>query len=603
MWREMHERWAKGERVRAKDYLKDGRISEHDEKLLLDLIYAEICLRRQHGELANPQEYIRLFPQLAPALRRQFALEAALQTGVFGMGPGDLAPSTEREQEQAPETIGRFRVVGTLGSGGQAVVYHAIHPELHGEVVIKLSKRTIRPGTADRDRLVREGRVLARLEHPNIACVYDLDFHENRPFLVMKRVVGVHLEQAVAQRSLTPQAAATIVAQLARALDYAHRRGVTHGDVKPRNVVLDEMDVPHLIDFGVSELSDPWIVNRQGGDKLSGTVAFMAPEQAQGSTDALGPRTDVFCLGATLYYLLTGSAPFTADTFEKALERARTCDWDRELLAQSQAPARLRTICERAMAFKPEARHRSAGDLAKALEQFVSQRSSRGTVVALFAVVALALAVWIIAPFRHPALGPSPNGSPAERTPERPPGQQVATSLAIEVWRNGQYVDLLDAVPLHTGDELSVQLSVPPNLHAALCLLTSEGQLRILRSAAPMAEPQELRYPREDGQSVPLVGPPGVECLMACVRASKPVTSSEIEELLDLSIPWPAPTGITVIRLLQDRARIEQRDRDFGVPLDRPDPEGEIRRRLEAYGARASGVFDHVEAIVFAHTD
>src|SRR5262249_39835795 len=174
-----------------------------------------------------------------------------------------------------------------------------------------------------REPLVAEGRLLAELDHPNLARVYDLDFHQDRAFLVMEYVRGRSLDQYAKQEPLTPPRAAGLVAQGARALALLHRRGVLHLDIKPRNIVMDEAGRPRLIDFGLARLRHAWAAERDEADQIGGTVPYMAPEQARGQSAGLGPRSDVFGLGATLYFLLVGRAPFAGGGWKAARARAR----------------------------------------------------------------------------------------------------------------------------------------------------------------------------------------------------------------------------------------------------------------------------------------
>src|SRR5439155_1826266 len=143
-----------------------------------------------------------------------------------------------------PTAIGKYLVLGPLDRGGQAQVFRAIHPTLHKEVVIKLSRQIVGAGAADRDHLLAEGRLLAELDHSHLARVYDLDVYEDRAFLVMEYVRGRTLEQYARQEKPSPRQAVLLVARVARALAVAHRRGVTHRDVKPKNIVIDEGGEP-----------------------------------------------------------------------------------------------------------------------------------------------------------------------------------------------------------------------------------------------------------------------------------------------------------------------------------------------------------------------
>jgi serine/threonine protein kinase len=194
-------------------------------------------------------------------------------------------------------------VIAPLDAGGQGLVYRGLHPTLGRDVVIKLSRAA--GGPADRDRLQEEGRILADLEHPNLARVYDLDVHDGRAFLVMEYVRGPHLEQFARQRPPSPRQAAALVAPVAQALAAAHRRGVVHRDVKPKNILIDEAGRPRLIDFGLARLEDAWHQAPSEEGEVAGTLAYMPPEQARDAAE-VGPRSDVFSLGGVLYFLLTG---------------------------------------------------------------------------------------------------------------------------------------------------------------------------------------------------------------------------------------------------------------------------------------------------------
>src|SRR5579871_846052 len=145
------------------------------------------------------------------------------------VSPIQLEKPVRHSDTTTPQTIGKYLVTAVLGAGAQAVVYRAVHPGLSKEVVIKLGRIPLL-GT-ERDALSAEGKLLAELDHPNLARVFDSDLHEGRPFLVMEYVRGCNLEQLAKPRRLTPRESATLVARLARALAAAHRRGIIHQDI------------------------------------------------------------------------------------------------------------------------------------------------------------------------------------------------------------------------------------------------------------------------------------------------------------------------------------------------------------------------------------
>jgi tRNA A-37 threonylcarbamoyl transferase component Bud32 len=589
---DQRQRWQRGERVPAEAYLRDHTAVQSDEEAALDLIYSEFVLREDLGETPTFEEYFQRFPQYRPRLERQFRVHQALawgstegragSTGGQGGGP-DAAP---------PAVIGKYQVVQALDGGGQARVFRALHPGLGKDVVIKLSRQPLRLGSADRDRLLAEGRILAQLEHPNLARVFDLDLHEDRVFLVMEYVRGRTLEQCAREGRLAPRQAAALVAKVARALAVAHARGVTHHDLKPRNILIDETGEPRLIDFGLARVRDAWEEDAVASGAVWGTAAYMAPEQARGEVERVGPCSDVFGLGAVLHMLLVGAPPFAGATVGQSLERARRCDWDRAALRRVAVPRRLASACERALAAEPAGRYPRAEDLAADLE--ACARPRRLPVVLLVVGVVLLLAV---AALGWAALGPKATGPTL--------GNKVVAarpvSLTLRIWRNGQPVNLLGAAPLQAGDDLRIEAEAPEDAYAAVFLFTSEGRLRELAARVPAADAGPLAYPEVPGKAAPLVGPPGTEVVLVCGGASGPVSSDEVRELWQSAGPWPALPGQTVLRLDRERVVVVQRDRDVGLPHDVPDPEGEVRRRLEEAGRRLSGRFECVAALAVAH--
>src|SRR5262249_6782210 len=166
------------------------------------------------------------------------------------------------------------------------------------------------PDSRLRARFLAEAQAVAQFDHPNIVRVYDSGEWEGRPYYVLELISGGNLEQARKRRQWTPRAAAHLVAQLADAIAYAHQKGIIHRDLKPANILLATGDIPKIADFGLSkQFQTEGAALTQTGDCL-GTPAYMAPEQAAAKPNAVGPWTDIFGLGAILYDLLTGQAPF-----------------------------------------------------------------------------------------------------------------------------------------------------------------------------------------------------------------------------------------------------------------------------------------------------
>ena len=189
------------------------------------------------------------------------------------------------------------------------------HPDLGGEFALKITKNPMDLDPEGRERLLREGRSPTELDppHPNLVRVTDFDFHEDRPFLVQQFVRGPNLEQYRRSNRPTPREVAELVAELAKAVEYLHERGIIHQDIKPENVLIDKGQ-PRLIDLGMARLRHVW------SDEVSGPVGcspdYSSPEAAQvflakygmlaSEPGKVGEWTDVFGVGAVLYFLLTG---------------------------------------------------------------------------------------------------------------------------------------------------------------------------------------------------------------------------------------------------------------------------------------------------------
>ncbi|HVX15728.1 MAG TPA: serine/threonine-protein kinase [Pirellulales bacterium] len=333
-----------------------------------------------------------------------------------------------------PNAIGPYLVLEWLGRGGEADVFRAEHPVLRHNVALKWSRRPFQ-GTAE--PLVEEGRTLAALDVEGVARVFDLGLHEGRPYLVMQMLRGRTLHHYAAEAPLSHREMARLIARVARILARAHAQQVWHRDLKPSNIVIDGEGNPTIIDFGMAGFSQPW---RDDAPCSGGTLHFMAPEQAKqllglcdertGAVPVVGPRSDIFALGAVLYSLLTEHAPFPRSEDSAALiDRVCRGDFDRRRLAARGLPRRLVTICLRAMAYDPADRYASADAMAHDLERFArstrrnSWLATAGALVLVTAGIALML-------MRHgeDLSNASPKDTAVESVPPSPGTEAVEIS-------------------------------------------------------------------------------------------------------------------------------------------------------------------------------
>ena len=276
-------------------------------------------------------------------------------------GLSDSVVARLRDLVERPDVAStRYEIVERIGEGGMGVVYLARDRELGREVALKVL-RTPNPSTDERDRILREARILASLEHPGIAPVHDVGvLPDGRVFYVMKRIRGERLD-GVARTGRSRAELLRLFRQVCDAVAFAHAAGVIHRDLKPQNVMLGAFGEVLVLDWGVAKLRGraveppPVSATRPVDDDdtspgaVMGTPGYMAPEQLAGQSSTVDERADVYGLGGILCFLLTGEHP-----------PAGLPQGERWLTV----PPPLRAICERARAAVPDTRYRSASDLA-----------------------------------------------------------------------------------------------------------------------------------------------------------------------------------------------------------------------------------------------
>ena len=268
-----------------------------------------------------------------------------------------------------PEMIGRFTVVGEIGRGANGVVYAAHDPVLGRDVAIKAIPLTVNDRVRARAEasFIKEARAVASLNHPHIVTVFDAGRTDTLAYIAMERLHGRDLhEYLYSGARLGVRQAAALMARIADAVHYAHKRGLIHRDIKPSNIFLSRDMTPKVLDFGVAlPRSDPDPAQRA---QLVGTPNYMSPEQAQGRP--LDARSDVFSLGAILYEMVTGKRAFDAPNIEELLARLVSEEPVPVAQLRSDVPPELVRIIGKAMAKDLEARYQTAGELRNDLAAF-----------------------------------------------------------------------------------------------------------------------------------------------------------------------------------------------------------------------------------------
>jgi serine/threonine-protein kinase len=300
----------------------------------------------------------------------------------------------------------RFRVLRPHAEGGLGEIFVARDEELNREVALKQIREKYAEDPDSRSRFTVEAEITGRLEHPNIVPVYGLGCHQNgHPFYAMRLIHGDSLKEAAGRlqesvrahgRGLTVGSAAVEFRKLlgcfisvCNAIEYAHSRGIVHRDIKPSNIMLGRYGETLVVDWGLAKpIDEPESPSVHAEAKLRpssgsystptqmgsaiGTPAYMSPEQAFGHVDQVGPASDVYCLGSTLYSLLTGEPPFVDKDIGSTLRRVQSSSFTRPREVRRDIPAPLEAICLKAMAHRGEDRYSAAGELAEDIEKWLA---------------------------------------------------------------------------------------------------------------------------------------------------------------------------------------------------------------------------------------
>jgi tetratricopeptide (TPR) repeat protein len=358
LWAEQRRRWARGEDTPARVYLQRYPAVAADPERAADLIYHEFVVREEFGGAPPFADYLRDYAPYAPQLEALQAADRVLQT----------RPPKGR--------LGDYELLEEVGRGGMGVVYKARQVSLNRIVAVKRLLAGSWASSDELERFRREAEAAARLQHPNIVAVHEVGEDAGQPYFSMDFVDGRSLAALVRENLLPATQAAGYVRDLAEAVHYAHGQGLLHRDLKPANVLIDRHCRPRITDFGLAK-------QLAGGEHLTatgqvlGTPGYVSPEQAAGKPDRVGPASDIYGLGATLYELLTGRPPFRAETpFDTLLQVIGTEPAVPRLL-NPKVPRDLETICLKRLQKEPTKRYASAQDLADDLGRFLGGKPIR----------------------------------------------------------------------------------------------------------------------------------------------------------------------------------------------------------------------------------
>jgi serine/threonine-protein kinase len=391
------------------------KVHHDDPQQSLASITSASSVRRHLSRVADPDLQVSLAVVGSRAGSGGLSLApesaGAGQSGEAGQSAGaespDAAPDPDATTLDLSHFAGiRYRVLRPHAKGGLGEVFVAEDVELHREVALKEIQPVHAHDATSRSRFLLEAEVTGRLEHPGIVPVYGLgQYADGRPFYAMRFIHGDNLKEAIrsfheaesptrdpGERSLALRQLLGRFVDVCNAIAYAHSRGVLHRDLKPGNIMLGKYGETLVVDWGLAkavgsrqqaagseEQTEPTLRPSSGSGVAAtqmgsaiGTPAYMSPEQAAGQLDKLGPASDIYSLGATLYALLTGQSPFREGDVGEVLENVRAGGFVPPRRINADIPAPLEAICLKAMATNPQDRYRTCDLLAEDIEHWLA---------------------------------------------------------------------------------------------------------------------------------------------------------------------------------------------------------------------------------------
>ncbi len=322
---------------------------------------------RSSSENPSTQEFVPPSVKSGDATVRMDAKRGA-------MPPTQKTLPAWKDEAETPPQVAGYEILGVIGRGGMGVVYKARHVGLNRIVALKMILAGGHASARDRARFRTEAEAVARLTHPNIVQIHDIGEADGNPFFSLEFVEGGSLAERLDGTPQPAKVAASMVETLANAVHAAHQHGIVHRDLKPANILLARSvdptsSVPKITDFGLAKKLDDESGQTHSG-AIIGTPSYMAPEQAGGEVQRVGPTTDVYALGAILYELLTGRPPFKGQTPVDTVLQVIDEDPLPPTRLNPRVPRDLETICLKCLQKAPAKRYATADALAADLRRF-----------------------------------------------------------------------------------------------------------------------------------------------------------------------------------------------------------------------------------------
>jgi serine/threonine protein kinase len=579
-WNDMRDRDRAGEAYDAQHYI--SMIPNASDEQIADLAYGEFVISRESGKTVTVEQYLSRYSQVSDLLARQFAVDETLSQ----INDEESHPEHEHDSEEtflyAAEThtgttstvastdkpsgetrIGRYIIVDRLKQGSQAEVYRAYDPVLKRDVLVKIELNQ----EPNQKRMFSdvEAIITANLNHPNIAPALDAGNHQGRRYSISRFIRGRTFDQWVRDSNPSPQLVAQTIAKVAGGLAHAHKNAVLHMDVKPRNIVIDENQEPYLIDFGLSVACDAYTDHALEDGSVRGTLQYMAPEQLKGDVGRIGPCSDIFGLGATLFMGLVGRAPYDAPRNQNDLGSIERCEWHAEWLDEAGLSEDMKSIVRRALATSPGERYSNCDTFAAELKR-VSQFDNHKKAEEVDSLNSLQWAT----PWRRAWLGaaalvfvfgfvswlriePTEKGQSALSVADPALEIMVATD-------DDRNIAIANRVPLVSADKIRLSGFIPAQRAALIVAFSPNGNGRVIAHFEKQEEGRAFQYPNDPGKAITLVGAGGTEVVALVTADSGDVLNQAIIRLEENPTPWELiPDSTALIWRNGDVMRLESK--------------------------------------------
>jgi len=519
---DFEDQWRAGKAPRIEDFLGSTTGTER-EALFLELLRLDLDYRPDRDADRCYADYRARFPHDETLLQQL-------------LDPPDEPPVRVFATH---ERVGRFEIESKLGEGAFGVVYGAIDRDTGKRVALKVPHPRVLRRAGGRQHLEEEAQTLSRLDHPAIVAYREIirDDHGG-PILVMEHVDGCSLREWLKQHSPSWDEISGMLAQIADAMDYAHREGFVHRDLEPKNIVIDRENRPHVTDFGLA-LHESEQRGRQG--ETAGSIAYMSPEQIRGESHWLDGRADIWAIGIMLYELLTSRRPFQGDTLEELAIEIRQREPKPPRQINPDVPASLETICLKCLSKPISDRYTTAGDLARDLRATLrlvepkrrpltvrQRRQWLWSTLAVAMVAVLGLRYWLF------------SYSNRELT-------SLEANLDVRVTRSTERgissIGVRDArfVPLRPDDEIHVAVRLNRLAYLYVIFIDSQGRVSVVYPfTSPAIRIRASQQPRVVAVSLPSEqnwiladGPRGIQTILVLASEAPLPTQADLRTMLE----------------------------------------------------------------------